>query len=218
LQVSFEIPAREIARFEAAIKEYYQRTGKDAAYVVNRQALNVAIKTAQNTPVADASAIRRIVQKPWWPKFVAKRIMGKGIRLTGKKPKRYGGRSQVRGSYTVEEARQASKQIVKNRLKKKGWVRSGWSVAIARLAALKLAMKGRVSGTPSFTRDGTKAPGDVVIATPGISPRAEIINRAAAAVPVASNALRHGLALAAADMREYVREKYGETAKEFSAK
>lgn len=218
MSFGFEIPAREMANFESAIKEYYQATGKDAAYVVNRQALNVAIKAAQNTPSADKGAIEGVTRRPWWPKLVAKVMMsGKQIKV-GRGKKRRTITAAVSGHYTRAEARQVSKKMIGNRVKKAGFIRSGWSPAIKRLSAEKLKLKGQAAGTPAFTRNEGKAPGDVVIAQPGISPTAEIINKATGAEKVAGPALISAYGLAAADMRGYVAETYGETARKFSAK
>lgn len=214
---TFDIPPEEERNFHAAIREYYEATGKDAEYVVNRQALNVAIKTGMNTPQANAGAIRAVAEKEWWPKFVAKRLhRGSKVVLKGKTGKKYKGRRHIQGKYTREEAKAASKQMIKNRIAKSGYIRSGWLPAINKLSAMKLASKGRVGKTPSFTRNREKQPGDVVVARPGIHPLAELVNKADGAVEVAGPALIRGLSLAAADMRGFIAEKYGATAKKFS--
>jgi hypothetical protein len=116
--------------FDREIKNYLIATGKDGAYVVNRQSLNVAIKTAAETPIADAAKIRAVAERPWWPKFIA---------------------SRMRKPFTRKQARKVSKGIIGKRVRSRGYVRSGWRLAIAALQALKVKSRG-VAGALRGTR------------------------------------------------------------------
>lgn len=203
----------EEIEYGRALKEYMEATGKDAAYCTNRQALNVAIKTANNTPLGDKSKIRDLANKVWWPKYVAKRIKGseKGIRVGKQK----GQRKYVKGTYTVKEARAVSKRLIRNRERRVGFIRSGWNPAIKELSALKLKTRGIM---PAGTRNIKKPKGEVRIAKPGINPVATIINHSKGAEVVGAEALKNGIALATADMRGFIADKFGDTAKKFNGK
>jgi hypothetical protein len=178
--------------------------------------LNVAIKTGQRTPIANKKKIQKLVERPWWPKFVAKKLAGKGVRIQVGKTK--GGNAKfrkVQGRYTRAEARKASAKLIKLRLNRVGFIRSGWLPAIQALSALKLKMKSaRLAGTSRIQRPK----GEARVARPGLKPVAIIINHSKGAEKVGARALQAGLDAAAVDMREFVRERGAETAKRFSAK
>ena len=219
---TFDIPEAEEQAFFAEVKRYMALTGKDAEYVVNRTSLNVAIKANQNTPEANVGDIRALKDRPWWPKLVAKRLSKSGYRLRegvgARMPKRYKGRVTISaGKYTREEARAVSKRLIDIRVRRRGYIRSGWSPAIVALSKQKAASRGRnsMARVPRWAK-GSKAPGDVIVAKPGVHPVAEIINKAAGVLEVATPALRKAIVLATIDMRQFLNEKYGETAREFS--
>jgi hypothetical protein len=203
--------------FDAALREYQRETQKDWAYVANRQALNVAIKTGMRTPLANKAKIRALEEKEWWPKYVAKRINSqKGVRIKDGKTK--GGKQKfrkVQGSYTRADARKVSKRIIQMRLSHVGFIRSGWLPAIKTLSALKLKAK---SASLAGTRGIQNPKGDARIARPGLKPVAVIINNSKGAEKVGAKALQAGMDAAAVDMREFIRERGAETAKRFNGR
>jgi len=216
------------AEFNQALFEYWVATKKDLAYVVNRQALNVAIKAFQHTPLATASSIIAVTKKPWWPKFVAKSIMSrrKGRRVkVGKKVFRLRSARDVKReggvNYTRDQARQISAAIINARVKKIKFIAGGWIPAIKKLKQAKLRAR---FGGETVTDDAgipihkfvKTAYGNANVAFPGARPVATIINRTAASVKVGSFALQKAFDLAAKDMRKYIREKFLPTAKKFA--
>jgi hypothetical protein len=58
----------------------------------------------------------------------------------------------------------------------------------------------------------------VRIAKPGINPVATIINHSKGAEVVGAEALKNGIALATADMRGFIADKFGATAKKFNGR
>lgn len=211
---TFDISAADMNAFQDQVKRYARETGKPAAYVVNRTALNVAIKTGMNTPIANVEHIRAVADNDWWPKKVAKRLSsGSEVKLKGKLPKKYGGRRNITGKYTREEAQRASKQMIKNRVAKKGYIRSGWLPSLRLLNQAKRATRGKIKDTPRFSRNPDKQPGSAIAAQPGVNPVAQIANSAEGVSPVGSKALQTGIILATFDMRQYIDEEYGEHAR-----
>lgn len=209
MQPTFTVDERE---FGKTIREYIDATGKDAAYCANRQGLNVAIKTARGTPLADKSKIREVVNQTWWPKYVAKNISGSrgGITIT----QRGGKKRKVQGHYTVKDARAVSIRLIRKKLRRAGFIRSGWNPSIVGLAALKLKT---APALPAGTRNIKNPKGSFVAAKPGINPVCTIINDSQGAEKVGAAALQNGIALATADMRGFIAERFGETAKKFNA-
>lgn len=197
--------------FNAALIEYWAQTKKDLAYVTNRQALNVAIKAYQSTPIADESKIRALDKRSWWPKFVAKTIgkRASGGRVkVGKRRFSIGGK-RAAGSYTRAQARRISEGLILARLKRVRFIKAGWAPAIKILSALKMRMKASTADTRKIRRPA----GDAVVAIPGATPMAMIINKSAGATKVATTALQKAFNLAAADMRQYLRDSMLPTAK-----
>jgi hypothetical protein len=212
--------------FRAAFKEYAIAYKKDFAYLANRQALNVAIKTGQRTPIASRGKIEKLPKRLWWPMFVAKRIYSdKGVRVKvdGKSRKIKGskGRKNKKGAligvkrYTRAEARLVSQRLIEARLRRVGFIRSGWAPAIRELKKQKLRAKfAELQGI-----SGIKRPkGTAYVARAGVSPLAIIINHSQGAERVGARALQEGLNAAAVDMRGFVKEQCGQTAKKFNAK
>jgi hypothetical protein len=215
LNVTATLDSRE---FKAALREYQAATKKDWAYVSNRQALNVAIKTGQRTPLANPEKIKRLTERPWWPKLVAKTIVGKGVRVRDGKTK--GGKAKfrkIKGSYTREEARRASKALIQKRLNRIGFIRSGWLPAIQILTALKMKAKGNYQARLKGTGKIQKPKGDCKPANPGLKPVAVIINNSQGAEKVGAKALQEGISAAAVDMREFIADRGKETASRFNA-
>lgn len=203
--------------FDAAIREYQGAVKKDWAYVANRQALNVAIKTGMATPIANKQKIRDLTKEPWWPKYVAKRINSeKGVRVKAGKTK--GGNQKfkkIKGRYTRAEARKVSKRLIDLRIARTGFIRSGWLPAIKILSALKLKAKSAsLAGTGKIQRPK----GDARVAQPGDKPLAIIINHSQGAEKVGGKALQKGINQAAVDMRQFIRERGSETARRFNSK
>lgn len=205
----------DILDFNLAYEQYVAVTGKDLAYCANRQALNVTIKTGRKTPLASRAKIKALVDRPWWDRFVAKKIRtGKGVRIKDGRTK--GGNAKFRRvtTYTVDDARRVSEKLIQTRLNRIGFIRSGWLPALLKLNALKLQAKDAFLGGTSKIQ---KPKGDARVAVPGVSPIAYIMNNSQGAEIVGRRALQNGIYEAAVDMRGYCAKKMGETARKFSA-
>ena len=220
-----------MGEFNAALLQYWVATKKDLAYVCNRAALNAAIKAQQQTLVAQEPLIRALPEKPWWPKFVAKTIInrrkGKTVKVGKERFRVFGKRERAKGEsryYTRETARNVSRALIEARLKKVRFIASGWIPAIKILNREKLKARLRAQGIDpqDISRPSRYRPrrphGNATPAREGANVVAIIINKAAAAIPVSSKALDRAFMLAAADMRQYVRDSFLGTARSRGAK
>lgn len=212
--------------FNRAFREYAEAYPKDFAYLANRQALNVAIKTAQRTPLGSRRRIEALRRRAFWPKYVAKRIMsGRGVKIVenGKARRVRGskGRKTKKGKligvkrYTRADARLVSERLIEARLRRVGFIRSGWAPAIRELKKQKMrARVGEIAGIGNIK----KPKGAAVVAKPGVQTRAIIINHSQGAEKVGKRSLQEGMNEAAADMTQFAREQCGATARKFNAR
>lgn len=208
--LDFRLDDRE---FRRALQQYLDETKKDLAHVVNRSALNVTIKASLSTPPAERSKITSLPQKEWWPKYVAKRLRGAGVKIGRGKT-----RKTIKGAFTTKQARQASRAIIQSRLKRTGWLKAGW---IPALRKLNLLVRGFIGAAMRGTANIKNPRGDARAAVAGINPTAVIVNASAsdqASLRRIQNGLQTGMNLAAADMLKYLRERAQRTADRFSGR
>lgn len=108
-----------------ALAQYAAATKKDLAEAVNRQANNLMVTGLQRTRVAEKASIARVEALEWWPKYVAKILAGRKLlkararaakRKTAYTTKAQLSRVERSLHYTVDEARRASKAIIRKRL------------------------------------------------------------------------------------------------------
>lgn len=193
----FQIDTRE---FDKALVIYSQAVQKDAAYIVNRTALNVAIKTAAATPRTAPRQITNLLKKEVWWKVVTKRLKKKGRKITRANRERY------------------SEKMQRQRLKVRGYLRSGWNPAMRILTSAKAIAKGTI-GTRSAagTKQFKNPPGGATPAQPGVHVRAEIWTNADGAQEYPEY-LQRGMDAAAADMVQYAHKLMSDTARKHSAK
>jgi hypothetical protein len=113
MPVTFKVDVRGLERTSRAFSDDIR---KDLARAANRSALKIARTARQATPEASAKSIRDLSRKPWWPRYIAKR-------LHKKHPNR-------QPYFHQAEARKYSQAIIKARLRARGWLRSGFDLAI----------------------------------------------------------------------------------------
>ena len=117
-------------QFSQAMKEYQEATKKDAAYVINRQVKNWAIKAGTIMKQADKTTIKNLESKehwPAWPRYIAARLSKKLSMAVGAskysssfamRVKKNRGKDKV-GTHMVSDwsrqARQLSKRIIAQR-------------------------------------------------------------------------------------------------------
>lgn len=110
-------------QFDRALVEYAAASKKDFADVCNRQMLNLAIHGLQFTKQAEAAQIASLESKSFWPKYVAKIMVGRGINKVMKAAaisRRRGagaGKRFMARAYTRAQARAASKRLIRARLR-----------------------------------------------------------------------------------------------------
>lgn len=194
--------------FQAALKSYAEVSKRDWPEIVNRQALNLALRSMQFTPKAERAAIQANEGKDWWPKYIAKRIKGSGV-VIKQRGRAFG--TVIRERYTRAEARKVSRAIIQARVRASAFCRAGW-IPAAKLLAQKLGRTIRVSA-----KQFGKAKGAATAATVGRA-TAEIINSARGAGKVGAAAFQAAINFVANDMREYTLKKMAERARQHSAR
>ena len=111
------------SQFDKALIEYAAVSKRDRAHIVNRQMLNLAIHGLKLTKEAEASAINKLQEKEWWPKYIAKLLRRKmfmkkvatAFKASSKKGLRALSRFTTR-SYTRAQAQTFSKKLIRKRL------------------------------------------------------------------------------------------------------
>jgi len=218
MSAKLEIDTSQMTR---ALREYQDATKKDFAEVVNRAAVNVALRAAQFTKKADRGSIQALENQPWWPRFIAKYFRDKGSTfnktVSGRKfgiDEKVKVRRFVKGSsYSKAEARQLSRRIIGSRIRAITFIRSGWIPAI-RLLAPFAKVRLRVADAKQRGKDK----GGATPAKAGINPTSFIMNNAQGAGTVGDDALQKAVSFVASDMIAYARKKMSETARKHSAK
>jgi hypothetical protein len=194
--------------FQSALRSYAEVSKRDWPEIVNRQALNLALRSMQFTPKAEKAAIQQLESLDWWPKYIAKRIAGAGVTVQqrGKKFK-----TVIATNYTRAQARMASRTIISARVRASAFCRAGWIPAV-RILAAKVGRTLRVSA-----KQYGQPKGDATAATVGRA-TAEIINSARGAGKVGAAAFQRAINFVADDMRLYVAKKMQQRAREHSAR
>lgn len=187
--------------FNQVLNEYQRLNRRTWPEIVNAKSLDVAFRALKETPKANAADIQALESKPWWPKYVAKRIVGGVSFRKGK------GRVNIHGrGYSREDAKLVSQKIIAARKRSVAFVKSGWLPAIKRLFPLvkdKQFARGSVGGARQVGAEkGSARP-----AVPGDNPSALIINSAIGVEKVGVGPLQRAIDGAAADMAEYIARK-----------
>ncbi len=190
----------------AVLQEYQRHNRRDWADICNDKALDVAFRAIPETPKADVSGIKALPSKPWWNKYVAKRIAGKGATYRKGKSKIH---IQGKG-YDRKDAQNVSKMIIAARSRSVAFLKSGWLPAIRRL--LPLSKKPRKSSTQGSKQYGVDK-GSATPAHPGDNPAAFIINSAIGIEKHGVAPLQRAIDGSVADMVTYINRKLEESAR-----
>lgn len=213
------------AQFNRALTQYMQVTRRNAKEALNKKAKDVVLRTVSRIPRADRSEIRGLVEKEWWPKYVAKAIHRLGFTMTrpgkllkgGKGRKRRRGPSRtftLKGTYTVAQARMVSREIIGRRSRGVGFLRH---------AVLE---SGKAFGVAGRGQSMTNARGEGFPAT-FYQLRAKLVQayvskrpgtHAAAAKRIVEDAILWALQFVARDMEKYLADKQREAAARVSGR
>lgn len=140
--------------FQRAIIEYTAATGKGYPEVVNRVLKNLAFRAASFTPRAKRVDITQLVDRPWWIRFVAKRIREMGVNIgTAKKRKTAAG---VGDSKRAEKLASASRKIISGRTKSTTFMRGGFLKGAQKLGEAKAKVKTALTKSKAVVRKATK--------------------------------------------------------------
>lgn len=205
MKPTISIDTRE---FNRVLHEYQRHSRKDWADIVNAKALDVSFRALAETPKADVSEIRALEAREWWPKYVAKRIIGGGVSFRKGKAKI---NIQGRG-FSRAEAKLVSKKIIAARARSVAFLKSGWLPAIRRLYPLvkdRIKSGVRIGGARQYgVEKGSASP-----AAAGDNPAAIIINSTVGIEKMGVEPLQRAVDGAAADMAVYIARKMEETAR-----
>lgn len=190
--------------FNRVMQQYSEINRRTYPEIVNAKALDVSFRALKETPKADKAEIKALAEKPWWPKYIAKRIAGKGVVAFRK------GASKIRiqgKGFTREEAKKISEKIIASRVRSIAFRKAGWLPAIRRLYPLckdKQYARGTTGGARQYGVDkGSARP-----AVPGDNPFALIVNSAEGIDRYGGvEALQRAINGAAMDMAEYIARK-----------
>ena len=196
-------------KFDEAIRFYASAVKKDTAHIVNRQALNVLLKTVKLTPKADPKTIKGNLLRPdGKPNARVYRIIS--MHDAG------GAFAEANAMKTSKGRRSAklkvAKAFVERRVRATGYIRAGWFTAISVLDRLLGKNVNLGSGT-GIRKKFPNLTGHILTAKESEKPFAEFGSMAKAAGKVGLNALQAGMNSAATDMRLYSEKVMKETAR-----
>ncbi len=215
--------ALDTRQFDAALREYAGFVKKDAAYVVNRQSLNVMIKAMNASPVATREKIAKALGLAGMEQVQATRRTKSGKRVfTGrtkmvrkfKKPILYKLASSTQKGLSKYEIAKKASAIYGRRLGAIGYVRAGWAPAAKRFEALKLGLKAVSVG--KVLKRFPKIRWSARTAKPGDIAGASFSHWIRARNKVSPGVLQKALNAAAVDMRDYIQKKFKESARKVS--
>jgi hypothetical protein len=182
--------------------QYAAASKKDASDVSNRQLLNLSIQGLKLQKKAEASAIRTLESKDWWPKYIAKILYEKT------------------GGYNRAQARAFSRKVILGRVV---------AVGFMKFFFLKMAqVVGPSTGRPAragkafagFTANFQKATpskpdAGCVVSYPY---RKRTQKTALKTERLLNNALQRAIGATVRDIQIYIDGKMGKTARKYSAK
>lgn len=213
-------------QFDRALVEYAAASKKDFADVCNRQMLNLAIHGLQFTKQAEAADITSLESKEWWPRYVAKIMVGRGVQkvmkaasISTRRGASAGKRFMAR-AYTRAQAQAASKKLIRKRLH---------AVRFLKFFFVKLgqAVQPYTKGKRTTGKSFNKFEVNIMPAT-AKHPRCDIrvayeyqkrsSKTAKRTEQLLNNSLRYAYPAVAADMHKYIQEKANKTAKQHSGR
>ena len=201
-------------------------TKKTFPEISKAKTIDMAFKSLQETDAADRNAIENLKYRSWWPKYVASRLAGAGVKMSRKatRTERFlSGNKRIsfkrQGKFTRSQAREASKKIIAGRLKGRSFIKAGWLFAIRDLqaglpSADRVSTKGEAS--PRGAKKGygkSSATGSRIASIAGNTAlNAKHTRTPAGALAVASKGAEKGVQKSKADMLVYIERKMREAA------
>lgn len=195
-------------KFDEAIRFYASAVKKDTAHIVNRQALNVLLKTVKLTPKADPKTIKgKLLRPDGKPNALVYKIINTQnatafVEANAKKT------SKGRRSAKLRIA----KSFIAKRVSATGYIRAGWFTATSVLNRL-LGKNVNLGSGAGIRKKFPNLTGHILTAKESEKPFAEFGSMAKAAGKVGLNALQAGMNSAATDMRLYSEKVMKETAR-----
>ena len=196
-------------KFDEAMRFYAAAVKKDSAHIVNRQALNVLLKTVKLTPKADPKEIKSKLLRPdGKPNDRVYRILS--MRDSG------GAFAEANAKKTAKGRKSAKLKVAKafvgKRLRATGYIRAGWFTATSVLDRV-LGKNVSLGSGAGIRKKFPNLTGHILTAKESEKPFAEFGSMAKAAGRVGRDALQKGMNAAAADMRQYAEKVMKETAR-----
>lgn len=196
-------------KFDEAIRFYASAVKKDTAHIVNRQALNVLLKTVKLTPKADPKTIKgKLLRPDGKPNARVYRIIS--MHDAG------GAFAEANAKKTSKGRRSAKLKVAKafvgKRVRATGYIRAGWFTATSVLDRL-LGKNVSLGSGAGIRKKFPNLTGHILTAKKSEKPFAEFGSMAKAAGKVGLNALQAGMNAAATDMRQYSEKIMKETAR-----
>jgi hypothetical protein len=186
--------------FNAVLQEYQRSNRRTWPEICNAKALDVNFRALKETPKADKESIRALESKPWWPRYIRKRLKGKTV-----DNKRNRKSSKLGHGATGSFAAEYSRKVIAARLRSVAFLKAGWLPGIRRLSMIVKDRFG--AATIGGAKQYGVEKGAAIPAVSGDNPTATIINSAIGIDKMGVDALQRAVDGAAADMGEYIARK-----------
>lgn len=164
VKIKMELDKHDVRKFQHALLIYKNATGKDARYVVNRAAMNVAFRAIQNTKEADLKdPIPADLKRPWSDMRNPWNLTLWNLRKQGIHPK----------ILKTSDIRARARKMIASRKRARAFIRAGWLPAAKALKAIVRA------GAPGGALRGVRrrpGKGSAKPAFQTVRPVAEITN------------------------------------------
>lgn len=196
-------------KFDEAIRFYAAAVKKDSAHIINRQALNVLLRTVKLTPKAVVATIKGTFLRPdGKPNALVYQILH--TNNFGEAFDDANTKKTVKGRRSARL--KVAKAFVGRRVRATGYIRAGWFTATSVLDRL-LGKNVSLGSGAGIRKKFPNLTGHILTAKASEKPFAEFGSMAKAAGRIGRAALQRGMDAAAADMRQYAEKVMKQTAR-----
>lgn len=205
-------------QFDAALKFYAEHVKKDPQYVVNRQALNVIIKTIAATPKGVKESINRSLF------YIGEKQVKTFRKKRGTSRRVFSGKTKTVPAfsnpliYKILNKRfkglkrgQGVKIFLAQKRAAIGYSKAAWWPAALAFDKLKTGLK--TKGTAAASKKFPRIVGRGIGGQEGYKSTASIVAAAMGSATVGRKALEIAFVQAAKDMRDYIEKKFKATAR-----
>lgn len=211
--------------YNAALREYIRWNKREIPEILNKRALNIALRTVQMIPQAANAAFNVLSTRAWWPKLIASIMVRKNpeqVHFVQPRSRKRPGRAR-RGKlvirrkrhYTVAMARKMSRRIVTSRRRSRAFMKSGFLKLANQLPGRSRSAPKRLTKSRALARPAEQVLRPVV--TMFVEYTARNMKDSRKKQRVVMLAFREALSFEARDMWDYIERKMADKARRISA-